>query len=321
MLGRERLRMASGPIVPYAGAAAAAHRRWGGGRPNSTHAKKRENMYEILKKRDLTDITKLFEVKAPHVARNAQPGHFVIVKLDEKGERIPLTIADYDAKRGTVTIVVQEVGYTSAMLNRLEEGDSIQDFAGPLGVAAPMPTEGSVALLGGGFGVAPIYPIAKELQRREVKVTSIIGARSEDLVILEEEMKSASDELHVCTDDGSAGFKGFVTQKLEELVSQGASFDEAIAIGPMPMMRATAVTTKPMGLKTWVSMDPIMVDGTGMCGACRITVGGEVKFGCVDGPFFDAHQVDFDEALRRNKIYEKQEKRIYELCRRGGEAR
>ncbi|MFW6369530.1 MAG: sulfide/dihydroorotate dehydrogenase-like FAD/NAD-binding protein [Myxococcota bacterium] len=278
-------------------------------------------MYEILRKRDLTGITKLFEVKAPHVARNAQPGHFVIVRIHEQGERIPLTIADYDAQKGSVTIVVQEVGYTSAMLNRLGEGDQIVDFAGPLGVPAPMPTQGSVVLLGGGFGVAPILPIAKELRRREVKVTSIIGARSKDLIILEDEMRQASDEIHLCTDDGSAGFKGFVTQKLEELVAGGASFDECIAIGPMPMMRATAHTTKPMGLKTWVSMDPIMVDGTGMCGACRVTVSGKVKFACVDGPFFDAHEVDFDEALRRNRIYKQQEAQIYEVCRRGGESR
>ncbi len=278
-------------------------------------------MYKIIEKKDLTEVTKLFVVDAPHVARNALPGHFVIVRVDEKGERIPLTIADFDKKRGTVTIVVQEVGYTSALLNRLGAGDSIIDFAGPLGKEAPMRQDGSVALLGGGFGVAPIYPIAKELKLREVRVTSIIGARSKDLVILEEEMRSVSDELHVCTDDGSAGFKGFVTQKLETLVASGSSFDEAIAIGPMPMMRAAALSTKPMGLKTWVSMDPIMVDGTGMCGACRITVAGKVKFGCVDGPFFDAQDVDFDEALRRNRIYKQQENEIYEPCRRGGEAR
>ncbi len=277
-------------------------------------------MYEILRKEDLTDITKLFEVNAPLVARNAEPGQFVIVRIDEKGERIPLTIADYDKEKGTVTIVVQEVGFTSAMLNSLREGQSIVDFAGPLGRPAPLPKEGSVVLLGGGFGVAPIYPVAKELRNRGVKVTSIIGARRENLVIMEKEMQSVSDKLYVCTDDGSTGFKGFVTQKLEELVAGGEKFDEAIAIGPMPMMRATAKTTKPMELKTWVSVDPIMVDGTGMCGACRVTVAGEVKFGCVDGPFFDAHDVDFEEAHRRNLMYRREEEHIMTVCRRGGDS-
>ncbi len=278
-------------------------------------------MYKILRKKDLTEVTKLFVVDAPHVARNARPGHFVIVRVDEKGERIPLTIADYDPSKGTVTIVVQEVGFTSAMMNRLGEGESIRDLAGPLGEAVTLPDEGHVVMIGGGFGVAPIYPVAKELKRKGVKVTSIIGARSEKLVIFEDEMREVSDELHVCTDDGSAGFKGFVTQKLEELVAGGASYDEAIAIGPMPMMRAAALTTKSMGLETRVSMDPIMVDGTGMCGACRVTVGGEVKFACVDGPFFDAHEVDFDEVLRRNRMYKQEEEHILSLCRRGGESR
>ncbi len=275
-------------------------------------------MYRIRRKEDLTPITKLFEVEAPLAARNAQPGHFVIVRVDEKGERIPLTIADYDRTEGTVTIVIQEVGLTSEMLGDLQEGDHIADFVGPLGVPAPLRSEGHVALLGGGFGVAPIYPVAKELSRRGVKVTSIIGARNKDLIILEDQMENVSDSLFPCTDDGSYGFHGFVTQKLEQLVQEGASFDEVIAIGPMPMMRATGITTKPLGLKTWVSVDPIMVDGTGMCGACRVTVGGETKFACVDGPFFDAHQVDFDEAHRRNQIYKEQEQHIMKVCRRGG---
>lgn len=275
-------------------------------------------MYRIRRKKTLTPITKMFEVEAPLAARNARPGQFVIIRVDEKGERIPITIADYDRDQGSVTIVVQEVGFTSSLLGELGEGDEVLDFVGPLGKPAPLRSEGHVALLGGGFGVAPIYPVAKELNARGVRVTSIIGARNKELIILEDMMANVSSALHVCTDDGSYGFKGFVTQKLEQLVGDGECFDEIIAIGPMPMMRATAITTRPMGLKTWVSADPIMVDGTGMCGACRLTVGGEKKFACVDGPFFDAHEVDFDEAHRRNQSYREQEQHIMKVCRRGG---
>jgi len=238
-------------------------------------------MYRILKKRELTPVTKLFEVEAPLVARKARPGQFIIMRVTENGERIPLTIADYDPERGSVTIVVQEVGKTSRLIGALEEGDDILDFVGPLGRPAPLADRGPVVLVGGGFGVA---------------------------LILEEEMASVSDELLVATDDGTKGHKGFVTDVLKKLIDEGRPLTEVIAIGPMVMMRAVARTTEPYKLRTLVSVDPIMVDGTGMCGACRLTVGGEVKFACVDGPIFDAHAVDFDEAVRRGKIYVQEQK-------------
>jgi len=261
-------------------------------------------MFKILEKRELTPVTKLFVVEAPMVARKARPGQFVIIRVTANGERIPLTIADFDAEAGTVTIVIQEVGKTSRLAGALAEGDEILDFVGPLGRPAPLTDHGPVVLVGGGFGVAPIYPIAKALKGKGVKVISIIGARTEDLLILEEEMASVSDELLVATDDGSKGHKGFVTDVLKQLIDAGREIEEVIAIGPMVMMRAVARTTEPYKLKTLVSVDPIMVDGTGMCGACRLTVGGEVRFACVDGPIFDAHTVDFDEAVRRGKMYE-----------------
>ncbi len=282
-------------------------------------------MYRIINKRDLTDITKLFEVDAPLVARRAQAGHFVMVRVAECGERIPITIADYDREAGTVTIVVQEAGKTSAWINALEEGDEFVDFVGPLGQVAPMADSGHVVLLGGGFGVAPIHPVARDLKEKGVEVTSIIGARSEDLLIFEDEMARVSDRVLVATDDGSKGTHGFVTDVLDAMIEDGESIDEVIAIGPMPMMEATAKVTRPHGITTWVSMDPIMVDGTGMCGVCRLTVGGEMKFGCVDGPFFDGHQVDFEEAHKRVKMYESEERIAYEryqnnekVCQRGG---
>jgi ferredoxin--NADP+ reductase len=265
-------------------------------------------MFKILEKRELTPVTKLFVVEAPLVARKARPGQFVIVRVVENGERIPLTIADFDAAAGTVTIVIQEVGKTSRLMGTMNEGDDILDFVGPLGLPAPLTDRGPVVLVGGGFGVAPVYPIAKALKAKGVKVISIIGARSEDLLILEEEMASVSDELLVATDDGSKGHKGFVTDVLKGLIDAGREIEHVIAIGPMVMMRAVSRTTEPYKLKTLVSLDPIMVDGTGMCGACRCTVGGEVKFACVDGPIFDAHQVDFEEAVRRSKIYSEEQK-------------
>jgi len=265
-------------------------------------------MFKILEKRELTPVTKLFVVEAPLVARKARPGQFVIVRIVENGERIPLTIADFDAAAGTVTIVIQEVGKTSRLMGTMNEGDDIRDFVGPLGLPAPLTDRGPVVLVGGGFGVAPVYPIAKALKAKGVKVISIIGARSEDLLILEEEMASVSDELLVATDDGSKGHKGFVTDVLKGLIDAGREIEHVIAIGPMVMMRAVSRTTEPYKLKTLVSLDPIMVDGTGMCGACRCTVGGEVKFACVDGPIFDAHQVDFEEAVRRSKIYSEEQK-------------
>jgi len=265
-------------------------------------------MYKILNKRELTPVTKLFVVEAPMVARKAQPGQFVIVRVTENGERIPLTIADYDAEGGTVTIVIQEVGKTSRLVGALNKGDEILDFVGPLGRPAPLADRGPVVLIGGGFGVAPVYPIAKALKSKGVKVVSIIGARTEDLLILEEEMASVSDELLVATDDGSKGHKGFVTDVLKQLIDEGREIEEVIAIGPIVMMRAVAGTTEPYKLRTLVSVDPIMVDGTGMCGACRLTVSGEVKFACVDGPIFDAHSVDFEEAVRRGRMYSEEQK-------------
>ncbi len=281
-----------------------------------------EAMFRIVKRRELTPVTKLFVVEAPMVAKKALPGQFVIVRVTESGERIPLTIADYDAGAGTVTIVVQEVGKTSRLLGALPEGDRILDFVGPLGKPAPLIDRGLVVLVGGGFGVAPIYPIAKALRAKGVKVVSIIGARTKDLLILEEEMRGVSDELLVATDDGSKGHKGFVTDVLKQLIDEGRKIDQVIAIGPMVMMRAVARTTEPYKLKTLVSVDPIMVDGTGMCGACRLTVGGEVKFACVDGPIFDAHEVDFDEAVRRGRMYLPEQelavKRMESSCAGGG---
>jgi ferredoxin--NADP+ reductase len=278
-------------------------------------------MHTIIKKEVLTPVTKLMVVEAPLVARKAQPGQFVIVRVTAEGERIPLTIADYDRDQGTITLVFQEVGYTTTRLGRFEEGQALPDVVGPLGQPAHIAGGGRVACVGGGVGVAPVYPKAKALHQAGVEVTSIIGARSADLVILEDWMTAVSRRLFVCTDDGSRGYHGFVSGQLEELLRAGENFDEVIAIGPLPMMRATAEVTRKWGVKTWVSLNPIMVDGTGMCGACRVTVGGETKFCCVDGPMFDGHQVDFAEAIRRSQMYLAEEKTALEHCRcRGGDA-
>ena len=262
----------------------------------------------IVEKRSLTPITVLLTVDAPMIARNAQPGQFVMVRVHEWGERIPVTLTDFDKTRGTVTIVVQEVGKTTKMLRALEEGDDILDFVGPLGRPVDLPVQGHVALIGGGFGAGAILTLAKELRSRGVTVSSIVGARTNDLVILDQEVGAASDHFYVCTDDGSRGFHGFVTAQLEGLIASGTTFDEVFAIGPVAMMRALAETTRPHGIKTQVSMDPVMVDGTGMCGACRLTVDGELKFACVDGPFFDAHKVNFAEAVIRSKMYVAEER-------------
>lgn len=278
------------------------------------------SMYRIVERRDLTPVTKLFRVEAPLVARKAQAGQFVIVRVREQGERIPLTIAAFDREAGTITVVVQEVGLTSALVCRLQEGEGFFDFVGPLGRPAEplLVGEGRVVTVGGGFGVAPVLPIAAMLRERGVHVTSIIGARTQDLLILEEEMAAVSDELLVATDDGSRGTHGFVTDVLRRLIDEGSRIDQVIAIGPMAMMRAVAEVTRAPGIPTLVSVDPIMVDGTGMCGACRLTVAGKVKFACVDGPLFDAHQVDFDEQLRRGKMYADDEKRALHAWRCGG---
>lgn len=275
-------------------------------------------MFRILEKRALTEVTTLYVIEAPLVARRAEPGQFVIIRIDERGERIPLTIADYDRERGTITLVVQDVGKTTHCMADLKAGDSLLDFVGPLGVPAELIDSGTVVCIGGGVGVAPIYPKVKELHRRGVNVISIIGARSANLMIMADEMRAASSELHICTDDGSAGYHGFVSGKLEELIKQGVKMDEVIAVGPLPMMRACVETTRPYGIKTWVSLNPIMVDGTGMCGACRVTVGGETKFCCVDGPMFDGHAVDFREAMRRGQMYRDEERTAMERCRAHG---
>jgi len=275
-------------------------------------------MYKILQKRVLTPVTKEFVIEAPMVARKAQPGQFFILRIGEKGERIPLTIADFDRRRGTITAVFQEVGKTTRMLGLLDEGDFIADVVGPLGLPAELPESGRVACIGGGVGVAPVYPKAKAMHEKGVDVISIIGARCAELLIMEDEMRAVSSEVHVCTDDGSKGFHGFVSQKLQQLIESGYRFDEVIAVGPLPMMRACAEVTRPLKIKTWVSLNPIMVDGTGMCGACRVTVGGQTKFCCVDGPMFDGHLVDFAEAVRRSQMYVAEEQHAMHTCTCGG---
>jgi ferredoxin--NADP+ reductase len=272
----------------------------------------------IVEKRDLTDITKLFVVHAPLVARNAAPGQFVILRVVDTGERVPISITDFSREDGTITIVVQEVGKTSALICALEVGDVILDFAGPLGAEATLPDSGHAVLIGGGFGTGAVFPLARELRRRGVRVTSIVGARTKDLVILDDLLGSESDELHICTNDGSQGYQGFVTGKLEELIDAGAGFTSCFAVGPMPMMRAVAASARQHDLPALVSLDPLMVDGTGMCGGCRVIVDGKSMFACVDGPFFDAHGVDFDDADARLTTYHTQEQEACELA--GSEA-
>jgi len=268
----------------------------------------------ILEKRSLTPVTKLFRVDAPLVAAAAQPGQFVIVRVREGGERIPLTIADYDRENGILTIVVQEVGTTTRNLCELEVGGEILDLVGPLGMAVEPPASGHVVGVGGGFGAAALLCMMREFSKLGLKTTSIIGARNEDLLILTDELDAACDYVERCTDDGSAGYRGFVTGRLQQLIDgePPGKPDSVIAIGPMVMMRAVAKTTEGTGIPTLVSMDPLMVDGTGMCGGCRVTVNNEVKFACVDGPLFDASAVDFDEAMRRNKMYFREEQQSKE---------
>lgn len=266
-------------------------------------------MAKILEKRPLTPVTKLYKVDAPLVAKAAKPGQFVILRVRHGGERIPITIADYDRDAGTLTIVVQEVGTTTRHLGQLDVGDDILDLVGPLGMPLEIPVEGHIVGVGGGFGAAALLCLMRELRQRGDTTTIINGAREKDLLILNEELTEVCDNLELCTDDGSAGFHGFVTERLAQLIDGDGPGrpDMVVAIGPMPMMRAVSETTAAAGITTLVSLDPLMIDGTGMCGGCRVTVNNEVKFACVDGPFFDAHQVDFDEAVRRNKMYVKQE--------------
>ena len=280
-------------------------------------------MYPIVKKRVLNETVTLMEISAPLVARKALPGQFIIFRIDEEGERVPLTIAGYDREKGTVTIIFQKVGYTTEKLDTLEEGDALMDFVGPLG--EPSRTEGisRAAVIGGGLGVAIAYPQAKALHDAGAEVDLIVGFRNEHLIILEEELRNACTNLIIMTDDGSNGHKGFVTQALQEQLDQNRAYDTVIAIGPLPMMKAVSEMTRPLGIKTIVSMNPIMIDGTGMCGGCRLTVGGETKFACVDGPDFDGHLVDFDEAMARGRMFrpEEAEARKKHICRLTGEAR
>lgn len=271
-------------------------------------------MYKIIKKEELAPKIVLFEVEAPRVAASALPGQFVIVKMDEKGERIPLTICDYDVNKGTVTIVVQVIGASTSKMAFLEVGDFFQNFVGPLGNASEFVYEDLDKLkdtrfvfIAGGLGTAPVYPQVKWLAQHGIQSDVIIGARTKELLIFEEEMKALGARVFVCTDDGSYGFKGVGTAKLKELVAEGNKYDVAVAIGPMIMMKYACITTKELGIKTIVSLNSIMVDGTGMCGACRVTVGGVTRFSCVEGPEFDGHLVDFDEALRRQAIFKDEE--------------
>ena len=269
-------------------------------------------MYRILKKRTLNPTVTHMTVEAPLVARKAEPGQFIILRVDEEGERIPLTIAGYDRDAGSVDIIFQIVGATTQKLNRKEEGDYITDFVGPLG--KPTETDGvkKVCIVGGGVGCAIALPVARKFHELGCKVHSIIGFRSKDLLILEEEFRAVSDRLTVMTDDGSYGRQGVVTAPLAEAIEAGEKYDEVITIGPLIMMKFVVATTKPHGIKTTVSMNPIMIDGTGMCGGCRLTVGGETKFACVDGPDFDGFAVDFDEAMQRGAMYRDFERHAYE---------
>ena len=272
-------------------------------------------MYKILRKKVLNPTVTLMDVEAPQVAKKAEPGQFIILRTDSEGERIPLTIADFDREKGSVTIIFQVVGSTTEKLNHKNEGDFIEDFVGPLGTATKTDGLKKVAVVGGGVGCAIAFPVAKKLHNLGCEVHSIAGFRNEGLVILEDEFKEVSDKFMIMTDDGSAGRKGLVTDALRELIESGEKYDEVIAIGPLIMMKFVCALTKEYGVKTTVSMNPIMIDGTGMCGGCRLTVGGETKFACVDGPDFDGHAVDFDEAMSRGGIYREFEaKRREETC-------
>lgn len=266
-------------------------------------------MYKIVKKRILNEAGTTLEmvVEAPLVARNCLAGQFIIFRIDEYGERIPLTIADYDRKKGTISIMFQPVGRSTKMLAELDEGDYIADFVGPLGKPTNMEGLKRVAVVGGGVGCAIAYPIAKAMHEKGIEVDMIAGFRSKDIVMLEEEMRASSTNLYITTDDGSYAEKGFTTDKLKELIESGRKYDAVYAIGPGVMMKFVAKTTEPYGIKTIVSLNPIMIDGTGMCGGCRVTVGGETKFACVDGPEFDGHQVDWDELINRGAFYKDEE--------------
>lgn len=265
-------------------------------------------MYKILVKQQLAPSVQLFEVEAPLIARKAQPGQFVILRINEDGERIPLTIADFNRETGSITLIFQEVGATTVELGKLNQGDFILDLVGPLGKATHIKKLGTIVCVGGGIGIAPVYPIARGMKEAGNEVISIIGARSKDILIYEEEMEAVSDELIITTDDGSKGRKCLVTVPLKELLDSDKNISLVVAIGPVIMMKFVAETTRPYGVPTVVSLNPIMVDGTGMCGGCRVSVGNENKFACVDGPEFDGHKVDFDVLMSRQRMYKPQEK-------------
>jgi len=264
--------------------------------------------FKIVEKQDLAPQIKLFRIQAPLISSKFQPGQFAVIRLNEKGERIPLTIAESNPKEGTITIVVQEVGKTTLKLARMKEGEIIEDVLGPLGVPSPIKKIGTVICVGGGVGVAPLYPEAKRYKEVGNKVISLIGARSRNLFFFMDKMEAVSDEIRYSTDDGSFGHHGFVTDLIKQILESMVGVNEAVVIGPLPMMKAASEITKRYNLKTRVSLNSIMVDATGMCGCCRVTVGNEVKFTCVDGPGFDGHLVDFDELMLRQKRFEKEEK-------------
>ncbi len=272
-------------------------------------------MYEILKKQELNEQVKLMEIYAPGIAKKAKAGQFIMLRIDENGERIPLTIADYDREKGSVTIIFQEVGKSTIHLGMLNEGECLADFVGPLGVATHLEGYRKAAVIGGGLGTAIAYPQAKALKKIGCDVTVIAGFRNKDLIILEKELFDITDKTIITTDDGSNGIKGFVTNILEDKIKEGEEFDLVIAIGPLVMMKAVSQLTKRYGIKTIVSMNPVMIDGTGMCGGCRVKVGGQTKFACVDGPDFDGHLIDFDLAIRRQNFYKKEEQTSVEKHR------
>ena len=274
-------------------------------------------MFKIVRKKELNSAVTLMEIEAPFIAKKAKAGQFIIFRIDEKGERVPLTIAGYDREKGTVTIIFQKVGFATIALGNLNEGDYIRDFVGPLG--KPTHTEGikRVCVVGGGVGCAIALPSAVAFKEAGAEVDVVVGFRNKDIVILEDEFKAAADNMYLMTDDGSYGEQGFVTVKLQQLLESGRNYDAVLAIGPIPMMKFVCKTTEPFGVKTMVSLNPIMVDGTGMCGGCRVTVGGETKFACVDGPEFDGHKVDFAELMSRNSVYRDREAEVKEshACR------
>ena len=281
------------------------------------HIEGMKKMYKIACKKELNSAVTYMEIEAPFVAKKAKAGQFIIFRVDDKSERVPLTIAGYDREKGTVAIIFQKVGLSTELLGSLNEGDYIQDFVGPLGKPTDVEGKKRVCVVGGGVGCAIAYPSAKAFKEAGVEVDVIIGFRNKDIVILEDEMNAVATNYYLMTDDGSQGEKGFVTDKLKALIEAGNNYDAVIAIGPIPMMKFVSLTTKPFGIKTIVSLNPIMIDGTGMCGGCRVTVGGKIKFACVDGPDFDGHEVDFDELMNRNSIYKAREAELTEthICR------